>query len=437
MKEEFDPNRPYNRDAINKEQEIRVRLMDEEALNRGRGIKGLPKITDKKDFDRELKLNPQHKVFTDVYTGKIMKGGDPYDFEHIVSANELYMKLRGTHTDEQIAKIANNPKNVGVTRRDINIHKRQHNLKDYILDKKEKLERFGIDKNLAKKALIDAENSINSLSNIDFPKSYDNNDKQKSSQPSKFNKKTAFIPPVKSSTSRSSSNSSNKSSKSKNTSKSSSSSNSANTSKVPVKLILGIIVIIILLLLFLWFKNIFPFDNKNNQTTIVPQSEIITDENKTIENNSNDKDLKNTKMRFAKPLDDLTKSITDISEFNSIIENENIIPVIGSMFEYNSADISNDGKAVLAKFANEYKKLDFPYKVLIEGFTCTIGSKESNEKLGKVRADNLKAKLNGFGIAENLIVIKPIGMQNFVSTNSGKSDLVLNRRSNVTIINAE
>ncbi|MEH6538096.1 MAG: OmpA family protein [Psychroserpens sp.] len=437
MKEEFDPNRAYNRDAINKEQKIRVRLMDEEALNRGREIEGLPKITDKKDFDRELKLNPQHKVFTDVYTGKIIRGGDAYDFEHIVSANYLYMKLRGTHTEEEIAKIVNNPKNVGVTRRDINNHKKQHNLKDYILDKKEKIERFGIDKNLAKKALIDAENSINSLSNIDFPISYDNNDKQKSSQPSKFNKKAAFIPPVKSSTSRSSSNSSNKSSNSKNTSKSSSSSNSANTPKVPVKLILGIIVIIILLLLFLWFKNIFPFDNKNNQTNVVPKSEIMTDENKTIENNPIGEGFIESKMRFAKPLDDLTKSVTDISEFNSIVENQNIIPVIGSMFEYNSADISNDGKAILAEFANEYKKLDFPYKVLIEGFTCTIGSKESNEKLGKVRADNLKSELNRFGIAENLIVIKPIGMQNFVSTNNGKSDLVLNRRSNVTIISAE
>lgn len=437
MKEEFDPKRAYNRDAINKEQKIRVRLMDEEALNRGREIEGLPKITEKKDFDRELKLNPQHKVFKDVYTGKIIRGGDAYDFEHILSANYLYMKLRGTHTEEEIAKIVNNPKNVGVTRRDLNIHKKQHNLKDYILDKKEKVERFDIDKNLAKKALMDAENSINSLSNIDFPKSYDNNDKQKSSQPAKFNKKAAFVPPVKSTTSRGSSNSLNKISNSKNTSKSSPFSNSASAPKLPIKLILGIIAIVILLLLFLWFKDIFPFNNKNNQTIVVPQTEIISDENKTIENNFIDEDLIESKMSFAKPLDDLTKSVTDISEFNSIVENQNIIPVIGSMFEYNSAVISNNGKEILAGFANEYSKLDVPYKVLIEGFTCTIGSKESNEILGKVRADNLKTELNRLGVAENLIIIKPIGSQNFVSTNSGKSDLVSNRRSNVTIISAE
>ena len=245
----------------------------------------------------------------------------------------------------------------------------------------------------------------------------------------------AFVAPVKSNTSSGTIRGSH--SKKGSSSDTSASSSSSNSSKVSVKVILIAVVIIVLLLLFLWFKNIFPFDNKDNQTNVIPQTEKTADENKTIEKNLIDEDLTKTKMTFAKPLDDLTKSVTDISEFNSIVENENIIPVIGSMFEYNSADISNNGKAILAGFANEYSKLDVPNKVLIEGFTCTIGSKESNEKLGEERADNLKAELNRLGIAENLIVIKPIGMQNFVSTNNGKSDLVLNRRSNVTIISAE
>ena len=437
MEKTFEPNRSYNRDAINKAQKIRVRLMDEEALNRGRKLEGLPEITDKKEFDRELKLNPHQKVFKDIYTGKIIRGGDAYDFEHILSANYLHSILKGTHTEEEIAEIVNNPKNVGVTSRDLNNHKKQHNLKKYILDNKEKVERFGIDENLAKKALMDAENSISSLSKVDFPKSYGDSDKHKSGSSSKSNKKIEFVPPIKSSTLGGSTVTSNKSSKSKSTSKSSFSFNSVNAPKIPIKVILIAVSIIILLFLFLRFKNIFPFENKDNQTNVFPQTEKTKEEINVIGEKSENEDLTKYKLGFAEPLDDLTKSVTDISEFNYIVKNENIIPVIGSMFEYNSTDISSNGKAILEGFANEYKKLEITNNVIIEGFTCKIGSKESNEKLGKERADILKAELNRLGIAENLIIIKPIGMHNFVSTNNGKNDLILNRRSNVTIIRAD
>jgi outer membrane protein OmpA-like peptidoglycan-associated protein len=400
--------------------------MDEEALNRGRKLEGLPEITDKKEFDKELKLNPRHKLYNDIYTGRELRGGDKYQFEHIISAFDVFEMLKGTHTDEEIAEIANNPKNLGPSRTDLNSHKGNRDLKDYILDHPEKIKRFNIDKKLATNTLTEAKNSIASLSKVDIPKSYE-----------KSNEKMGFVPPVKPNKSNGSTYSSSKSSNSKNYSSSNSSSNSANPPKIPFKLILVIFTIIILLLLFFWLKDIFPFDKKDSQPNVVPQTEIVSDNDDISETSSLNASSTESKMRFAEPLDDLTKSVTDISEFNSIVENQNIIPVIGSMFEYNSAEISNNGKAILSGFANEYSKLDVPYKVLIEGFTCTIGSKESNEKLGKVRADNLKAELNRLGIAENLIVIKPIGMQNFVSTNSGKSDLVLNRRSNVTIMSAK
>jgi outer membrane protein OmpA-like peptidoglycan-associated protein len=247
----------------------------------------------------------------------------------------------------------------------------------------------------------------------------------------KFQK--AFVPPVQPNKPSGSSNSSNKWSNSKR----SSSFNSNNSPKIPIKLILAILGIVILILLFLWFNDIFPFNSKSNQTYVVPKTEIITDESNSNEINPLNENSTKSKMSFAKPLDDLTKSIINISEFNSIVENENTIPVIGAMFEYNSTTISNNGKTILAGFANEFRKLEVPNKVLIEGFTCTIGSKEFNEKLSEKRANNLKAELIRLGIAENVIVIKPIGMQNFVSTDNGNNDLILNRRSNVTIMSAE
>lgn len=254
---------------------------------------------------------------------------------------------------------------------------------------------------------------------------------------SKHKPQKAFIAPVKSTTSNNTTRASHsKSGSSSATSLSSSSSNTLNARQPHIKIILIPVTIIILLLLFLWFKNIFPFENTGNQTNVIPKTEIGTDEINVIEKKSENEDLTKSKLGFADPLDDLTKSVTDISEFNSIVKNQNIIPVIGSMFEYNSTDISINGKAILEGFVNEYRKLEITNNVIIEGFTCTIGSKESNEKLGKERADILKGELNSLGIAENLIIIKPIGMKNFVSTNNGKIDLILNRRSNVTIIRA-
>ncbi len=246
---------------------------------------------------------------------------------------------------------------------------------------------------------------------------------------SKSNPQKAFIPPVKSNMSSRTTRSSH--------SKSGSSTSSSNAPKPPIKVILITLSIIILLLLFLWFKNIFPFENTNNQINVIPQAEKATDEINVIEEKLENEDLTKSKLGFAEPLDDLTKSITDISEFNSIVKNENVIPVIGSMFEYNSTNISTNGKAILEGFANEYRKLEITNNVIIEGFTCTIGSKESNKNLGKERADILKTELIRLGIAENLIITKPIGMLNFVSTNNGKKDLILNRRSNVTIIRAD
>ena len=234
--------------------------------------------------------------------------------------------------------------------------------------------------------------------------------------------------------------SSNSSSKSSNSSKGlrlSSFLNSFSVPKTNIKLILVILAIIILLLLFLWIKDIFPFEKNDSQVNDVPQTELVSDKNDEFETKTIDEESTKSKLGFAEPLEDLTKSVTDISEFNSIVENQNIIPVIGSLFDYNSTDISTNGKAVLTRFVNEYTNLEVPVKIIIEGFTCTIGSAEYNQILGEKRANNLKTQLIDLGVDENIIVIKPIGKQNFVSTNNGENDLILNRRSNVTIIRAD
>lgn len=315
---DFDPNRPYNRDAINKEQKKRAYLMDLEALKKGREYDGLPELGEA-DLKKDLKINPQLKLYYDVYTGEILRGGDCYDFEHILSAHFLHSILKATHTDEEIAIITNASKNVGVTRRDLNNHKKKHNLKDYILDHNEKVQRYKINKNIAKRALIEAEASASLLSGIDIPRSYGNvRDAKLNYNPErKISHQSAAAL----------SNSSNVFYSNKFL-KSNLSLILQILTKIPYKIISLSLALILVIILFLWIMDVIPFNSNINNTALVPQKEKIENEYK----NEPEKDLAKTNLSFAKPLDDLTKSITDISEFKSILENENTIPVIGSMF---------------------------------------------------------------------------------------------------------
>src|SRR5690606_163778 len=58
--------------------------------------------------------------YTDIYTGKVLRGGDPYDYEHIRSSEKLYRQYCDRLTDQEIALVVNCPENVGVTLRTIN-----------------------------------------------------------------------------------------------------------------------------------------------------------------------------------------------------------------------------------------------------------------------------------------------------------------------------
>ncbi|BDC97806.1 hypothetical protein [Persicobacter psychrovividus] len=117
--------------------------MQKEALKRGEAFDG-----------QRLAL------YTDCYTGKPLRGGDRYDYEHIISAEELFMRYRATHTNEQIAEIVNHPDNVSVTLRSINQFKGKYDLQSRVLDNPMKIDEFGIDLNYAKKSLAKAQRAV-------------------------------------------------------------------------------------------------------------------------------------------------------------------------------------------------------------------------------------------------------------------------------------
>lgn len=71
-------------------------------------------------------------LYIDVYTGKTLRGGDLYDFGHILPSKPLDNQYISILTDEQIALVVNCPENVDVTLRCINHSKAQRRVEDWL-----------------------------------------------------------------------------------------------------------------------------------------------------------------------------------------------------------------------------------------------------------------------------------------------------------------
>lgn len=131
-------DRPYFRKEIDIEFEKVKARMHQEALIKGGDGKAL---------------------FTDCFTGKILRGGDPYDYEHIRSSEEIFMKYRHTLTNEQIAQVVNCPDNVGVTLRTINQSKGKRRMEDWLVSALNKPE-LGVDLKYTLSSLKNADEGI-------------------------------------------------------------------------------------------------------------------------------------------------------------------------------------------------------------------------------------------------------------------------------------
>lgn len=107
----INPDRPYSRLAIDKVFTKTKAGMQQTALIRGGD--GLA-------------------LYTDCYTGKTLRGGDPYDYEHIRSSEAVHTRYKSLLTDEQIALVVNCPENVSVTLTNINQSKGKRRMEEWL-----------------------------------------------------------------------------------------------------------------------------------------------------------------------------------------------------------------------------------------------------------------------------------------------------------------
>ena len=100
-----------------------------------------------------------------------------------------------------------------------------------------------------------------------------------------------------------------------------------------------------------------------------------------------------------------------------------IIPNISILFSFNSSIISSTSNELLTEYAKAFLQTNKEAVILVEGFTCNIGSDDANNWISEQRAKSVQQELIIAGIPENKIEVKWYGKSRFNEFKySSKSD---------------
>jgi len=111
--------------------------------------------------------------------------------------------------------------------------------------------------------------------------------------------------------------------------------------------------------------------------------------------------------KFAAVKGSSTEFLTSSSEVNAFLNNAFAkveqgqatsieFPGVSSLFELASADLSSEGRAVIAAFGTKLAQTNMEASVIVEGYTCDLGSVAYNDELSQRRAENAKAELSKY-----------------------------------------
>ncbi|WP_282031915.1 hypothetical protein [Winogradskyella eximia] len=98
-------------------------------------------------------------LYTDCYTGKTLRGGERYDYEHIRSSEDVFMKYRDRLINTEIAEVVNCPENIAVTLRTINQSKGKMRMEDWMANSNN-VSNHNINLSIAKRSIANADLGI-------------------------------------------------------------------------------------------------------------------------------------------------------------------------------------------------------------------------------------------------------------------------------------
>ena len=191
------------------------------------------------------------------------------------------------------------------------------------------------------------------------------------------------------------------------------------------------IILILLLLVFLLFRNC-SFESQQESTAqTVVETKVIepTKEEWKAENTLAEKSSLNN-------CETLTNAANFRDEWEKNLENAKtnkakqiVIPSVGVLFDLGSSLLNVESKELIQQFANAYLQTNKEATVLIETYTCDIGTDENNIVLSNDRAKTLKTTLESMGITS--IEVKSYGESTYNSLSCKNKEE--HRRGNISI----
>ena len=108
-----------------------------------------------------------------------------------------------------------------------------------------------------------------------------------------------------------------------------------------------------------------------------------------------------------------------------------MFPNVSSLFELASAELSSEGAAIISMLATKFGQTNMDEaSILVEGYTCDLGSVAYNDELSQRRAETVKAEIAKY-IPASKITAKWYGKRMFKKFKYGTKDEY--RRVNIRI----
>ena len=195
--------------------------------------------------------------------------------------------------------------------------------------------------------------------------------------------------------------------------------------------LITVLILILLLLTFLLFRNCSFESQKEPTAQTVVETKVIepTEEEWKAENTLAEKSSLNS-------CETITNSTNFKTEWEKNLENAKIneakqiiIPSVGVLFELGSSVLGEESRKLIQEFANAYFQTNKEATVLIESYTCDIGTDENNIVLSNDRAKTLKTTLESMGITS--IEVKSYGESTYNSLSCKNKEE--HRRGNISI----
>ena len=105
-------------------------------------------------------------------------------------------------------------------------------------------------------------------------------------------------------------------------------------------------------------------------------------------------------------------------------------PNVSSLFELASAELSSEGRAIIAELAPKFAQTNMEATILVEGYTCDLGGVAYNDELSQRRAETVKAEIAKY-IPASKITAKWYGKRMFKKFKYGTREEY--RRVNIRI----